>query len=315
MRLSETRFIIESNLPLLDYVKKDHISGNSSLRAMSKVYMLVPAIENLRTIPALRPTISKLTSNKVFSMTMENFNIESNIADQFMIDLSELKSQCQLIIQLANDTIPRMNQNTICIKLADDSTFDSMSETVKAFSNLFTLISANQKIDGDVKLSGIESGSMWVYAAATKATTKFLCSIFSDIYNIAKKFIELKKANALYRQLEIKTDILEKEKDVHNKMCEVLIKKIDEANNLNLPADETQQWIKCISSVATMIEKGNEVHPSLEAPQDIKTPLDSEIKGFIKATENVKLLSSTSEEPSTDNISDDTPTDDNSAEE
>lgn len=64
-----------------------------------------------------------------------------------------------------------------------------------------------------------------------------------------------------------------------------------------------------------MIEKGNEVHPSLEGPQDVKAPLDSEIKGFIKATKDIKLLSSASEKPSTDNISDDTPTDDNPTEE
>lgn len=315
MRLSETRFIIESNLPALDAVKCSDDPGNSSLSIMINIPDAIFAIDNLKVIQCLTPSITRLTSNEIYSMPMKNFKINKSRANDFMNSLAKIKEQCGLIVKLANDTVPKMDKDIICIKLADDSTFDSMSETVKAFSNLFNLISANQRIDGEIKLSGIESGSMWIYAAATKAATKLLNSIIDDIYGIVNKYIEIKKNNEIYKQLEIKTDIMEKEKEVHNKMCEHLIHEIDKANNLNLPQDEMQQWIKNISNIAILIEKGTEVHPSLAASSCEKSSRDNEIKKLENMTTEINLLSSSSKESSADNISNDTPTDDNSAEE
>lgn len=320
MRLSETRFIIESNLPLLDYVKKEHISGDSSLRAMSKVYMLVPAIENLRTIPALKPTISKLTSNKVFSMTMENFNIESKIADQFMIDLSELKSQCQLIIQLANDTIPRMDQNTICIKISENSSFDTIAKTAKAFDELFNLVNTNDKIDGTVKLQGVESGSAWLYAlATTAAAATFIETIVSCIYGIAKNHIEIKKSIETLKQLECITDVKKDEKEIMQALSKKYIEKLNNDKTFEENPEMQARWIKNIATMAQLVEDGMEIKPSLEAPKEKQECSAKKISEVASAIEDIKKLeaavSDIPEESPTDNISDDTPTNDNPAEE
>lgn len=320
MRLSKTRFIIESNLPLLDYVKKETIQGNGSLKAMSKVYMAVPAIENLRTIPALRPTISKLTNNKVFSMTMENFTIENNLAEQFMIDLHELKSQCQLIIQLADDTIPRMDKNTICIKLPENSTFDTIAKTAKAFDELLNLVNTNDKIDGTVKLQGVESGSAWLYAlATTAAAATFIETIVSCIYGIAKEHIETKKSIETLKQLECITDVKKDEKEIMQALSKKYIEKLNNDKTFEESPEMQARWIKNIATMAQLVEDGMEIKPSLEAPKEKQECSAKKISEVASAIKDIKKLeaaaSSASEEPSTDNISDDTPTDDNPAEE
>ena len=320
MRLSETRFIIESNLPLLDYVKKESISGNPSLRVMSKVYMAVPAIENLRTIPALRPIIRKITNNKAFSMTMETFNIEYNIADQFMIDLNALRAQCRLIVDIANDTVPRMDPNTICIKLPINSSFDTISKIAKAFDELFNLTNTNKKIDGTIQLQGVESGSAWIYAIAnTAAAAVFIEAIVSSIYSLVKEHIETKKSIEKLKQLNYITDIKKDEKELMHELAAKYIEKLNNDQKFEDNPEMQARWIKNIATMAQLVESGMEIKPSLEAPKEKQEGSSKKISEVASAIEDIKKLeaavSDIPKESPTDNISDDTPTDDNPAEE
>lgn len=320
MRLSETRYVIESNLPLLDNVKCENTSS-SNYRSMSKVYMAVPAIKQLRTIPSLRKTIGLLERNKVFSMTMETFTIEASEADRFMENLETLKTQCHLIVNLADDIVPRMDANTICIKLPSNASFSTVADIAKAFDDLFNLVNANNKIDGTIKLQGVESGSAWIYAlASTAVAALFIEKIVSCIYRLVNEHIETKKSIERLKQLECITEIKKDEKAIVHTLATKYINKLNNEMRFEEDPGVQGQWIKNIVTMVNLVERGMEITPSLEAPKDKQESTAKELSEITSAIEEIKKLEAAtsdnqSEEPSTDDVSNNSSQDSNTPEE
>ena len=320
MRLSETRFIIESNLPALDAVKCSDDPGNSSLSIMINIPDAIFAIDNLKDIQCLTPSITRLTSNEIYSMPMKNFKISKSIANDFMNSLAKIKEQCGLIVKLANDTVPRMTPNTICIKLPADCSFGTISKTAKAFDELFNLVNTNEQIDGTVKLQGVESGSAWLYALATTAATAiFVEKIVSCIYDIVKKHIETQKSIETLKQLKYITDVKKDGKEIMHELSKKYIEKLNNDKTFEENPEMQARWINNIASIAKLVEEGMKILPSLEAPKEKQVDSAKKIAKVTSAIEDIKKLeaavSDIPEESPTDNISDDTPTNGNPAEE
>ena len=299
MRLSETRYIIETNLPLLDLVKQSDTSS-ANIKNISRAYEIIPAIDNLSKIKCLKPILTRITANKIYSISMDTFTTDAGTASLFFNAINELKKQCKLIVDLSDETIPPMDENTICLRLPIDSSFDSMLDVTQAFSNLCNLISSNQNIDGCIKLSGVESGSIWLYAVASKAAAALFDTIAENIYNIANKHINYKKNVKMLEQLEIETDAKKKEQEVLNKLCDRFIEELDDKNGLKMPTDEREQWLRSIKSMAKMVEGGVEIHPSLAAPKEKQDASSSTIATLANDSKALKALASPTTESSVD---------------
>lgn len=299
MRLSETRYIIETNLPLLDFVKQADTSS-ANTKSISRAYEIIPAIDNLSKIKCLKPVLAKITASKIYSISMDTFTTDTSTADHFFNAINELKQQCKLIIALSNETIPPMDENTICLKLPVDSSFDLMLNVTQTFNKLCNLINSNQNIDGCIKLSGVESGSIWLYAVASKAAAALFDTITGNIYNIANKHINYKKNVKMLEQLEIETDAKKKEQEVLNKLCDKFIEELDGNNGLKMPADERKQWVRSIKDMAEIVEGGVEIHPSLAAPKEKQSASSSTIAALANDSKELNALASPPTESSVD---------------
>ena len=289
MRLSETRYIIESSLPLLELVKQADTSS-AGIKNISHVNEIIPAIDSLSKIKCLKPVLRKITSNKIYSISMETFTADGNVAMNFFNAINELKQQCKLIVDLSNETIPPMEENTICLKLPAEVSFDMLLRVTKTFSKLCDLINSNQNIDGHIRLSGVESGSIWIYAVASKAAAALFDNIAGNIYSIAHKYIEFKKNVKMMEQLEIATDVKMKEKEVLDKLCDKFIEELDGKNDLKMPMDERKQWINNIKEMTEIIEYGVEIRPSLTAPKEKQSEFDSTILTLADGAKELKAL-------------------------
>lgn len=304
MRLSEIKKIVEENKDLLNFNVEGH-PKDGNLRFVTGVQSILQAIHNLKVINSLGSIINQLESVPEISSiyTNEKVTVSTANANSFNAYLSSLKIKCDTILDIANDILPSMDENTICIKLPPETDLKMLSAISINFSSFFDTLLISAKIEGSITFGGVEAGCSWLYITVAGAQTFILLApqIINTIYSAYDKYIKMKALKLQMKQLEIETDAISDIGKLHHTFCKKELQLLSDNNSLSLNDETIDKLTRNVEKLTLLLEKGMEIHPAITAPIETQKIANKRISQLKEQTKELELLEAPKE--SDDNTS------------
>lgn len=295
MRLNEVRKIIEENIGFLNF-SSDSYGGDGSRRVVKNIPSILTGIDNLKSIPSLVNTIKDLENISTIPSirTTDTVIVTSTETQQFESRLSSLRLQCTAILNLANSILQPMDENTICIKLPEETDLKTVGTIANDFSSFFTIILATKspKTEGTFKFAGVEAGSAWLYITITGAVIPLIVQFTNAAYNAFDKYVATKKNMLQLQQLGIETTAKADIGNVLHALCEHEINRINEQESLGLDNESFKKHVHEMGKLVKLLETGTQIHPSLTAPAKEQEAVIKRIERLESQLKDTQLLQS-----------------------
>lgn len=175
------------------------------------------------------------------------------------------------------------------VKLPPNITLAELSTCARDLDNVFKQCPLLHNDDEQIKLRGVDVGSMWLtftIICTTAATTFYivnnLAAIVDKIVAIREHMAVLKQQEELARQTELKTDtlqtIVEVNKAVSKSLIENVAKELAIESGITSP-DDIEHIRGSIVMLKEWMDKGMEVYAAVDAPKEVKAafpPLEAQ---------------------------------------
>lgn len=291
MRLSEIRKIILENI---DNLSITHSSPNNNQVTIQNITKTVNALENLSQLTFLSKRIDGLRNmEEIYTARTSTILVAYSDFDVFNRRLTEFRTQCETIIDLAASTISPMNENTICVKLVETSNISDVKKLLLNLDEAFSQISNLTNYKGSAKFAGFESGTNWIYLVIDGS--KYVALVYLLIrcaYQIALDYNNYKLLQQRYQGAFIQNQSDEAIKDVISSMASRLTKEIDDSEKLEFVQDEINRFTHATTKLANILVEGNKVVASLTAPPEQQSKLAQSAKQISSQLNELKLLTS-----------------------
>lgn len=304
MRLSEMRMIIRENREKLKIDLSD-VSGNPNIKSVSNIPRCLKALDALKAVPSLTKIIERAESVQIICQvrTEQPIMIDTSKINLFTSTLSLLRTHCDAILSLADNILPEMSENTICIKLPDNITPDSLNEITETLSRFFDSLIPDGESHDIVRFIGVESGCSWIYFSIVLTTVLTIAKkAISLITEAFEKYIQIKKSLLDAQSMQLDFELKEEETALKKK---ILRSKLSQLENEQSP----EQFEKLIASSVALLkimEKGTEIHPPLtEGHQDAENETIKVYERIQSTLNDLQLLSEGLSQPAESEASQD----------
>lgn len=317
MRLSELYTELQSYSEKLKFVaeKKASVSTSTSTK------MTNPNNYLIKNMVEVNSTLYKLNKYSIFQEDIKRISSQENYLDIFAETVLipeniyrlyisvfvSIKAKISVIEFIYNETAPKFESNTLCFSFPDE---EQELLDLKVFSkNIITSLNQISNIPnfkGTVTFKGVESGSEWFYFSISgqeliEAFTILIPLIKACIIEAIETFKAYKRMKAI--------NLLEESNVQLTDIMQTLIRNsiANEKYFNNLSAEDQQRLIASAIMISDQIQKGSMVQFKLL--NQLNQPTDSQIDKQLKSSiDEIKLLN---ESPSTEPISDDSPSEEN----
>lgn len=279
MRLRQLKSIIEINLDKLNYIS-ERDKGNSGVFNIRGYLPIVQAVETFNQYKLFTAITTKIQSfDEIYNSTLLTIRVNAERAIEFDHLIKQLKASCVSFLEALDNALPKQDENSISVKLPNYNNLADLSEFVQKFNTILQQSLTNKYIDSKIELQNFDNGTLWIeiFLGGTLAVT-FFSSLAWAAAVVRKKIFEgdilLQKAKGLKLKNESIEDIIAANK----KQLELLT----EAETINLinqipEAKDDHEYLarlkNSIKMLAELIDKGTEIHPALEAPEEVKNLL------------------------------------------
>lgn len=231
--------------------------------------------------------------------------IDNAIASQFNSKRNILYNKMNTIIELYESMglAETKNPNAIDIKLPPCEDLDEYIKYLEKIEFIFTQCPFLQ-CDGEVlKFDSVDVGSNWLRLTIATAST---CMLLNNTAHLVDNALTLRSHYISIQQQEEKL----KSMQLKNEMAEELIKAFDLLRNAymddvivqlekdldkSLDPEERDKTERSLEKLVLLLDKGGEIYPSLDAPDDIQL-LFPKIESSLELPDNiVKYLEDKSE--------------------
>lgn len=166
------------------------------------------------------------------------------------------------------------------VKLPPNMTLSELSKCTKDMDNAFSKCPLLRCEDEEIRLRGVDVGSMWLtftIIGACAATgfyiAKNLAAIVSHVMVIRNQATICKQYEELVRQSTLKNDLLQKLIESHHTVIKELTKNVAEelaAENNITDHEKVEQIRLSLDIFKEWMDKGMEIYAAVEAPKEIK---------------------------------------------
>lgn len=290
MRLSEIRIIIRENQEKLK-ISVENVNGNPVVKSVSKVPECLKALNALKSIPSLAKIVQNAESIQSISQiqTEQAILIDTPKVNAFINALTLLNNHCNAIMNLADSILPEMSENTICIKLPDNITPDSLNEITETLARFFDSLIPDGESHGAVRFIGVESGCSWIYYSIVLTTVLAVAkNVISLITEAFEKYIQIKKSLLDANSMQLDIELKEEEIALKKKILRFKLAQFEKEQS-------PEQFEKLIASSVALLkimEKGTEIHPPLmEGHQDAEKETTKVYERIQSTLNDLQLLS------------------------
>lgn len=241
---------------------------------------LVRLLEPLRPFPEIETQIEIIysTHNTFYkgvtgAFTPSEWNQVCSALQKIKSSLTTMQSMCAAL---------GLDQNSLGfdIKLPPNISLAELSECSKDLNNIFAQCPLLHKDNEDIKLHGVDIGSIWLtftVICAGSATgfyiLKNLAAMVDEIIAIREHMAILKRQEEMARQAELKNEALQSVVSINKEITKSLMQNAAERlaakNEITAPED-----IECIRGTLDMlkewVDKGMEVYAAIDTPSEIK---------------------------------------------
>jgi hypothetical protein len=233
-------------------------------------------IEAFEPIPIAREQVTRLrnsflfqtTSNEVIYEGGDNYDLYS-AAKELIIILKGLR-------ELVTELIPPQDPQIVSIKLPEERDFAGVIKDLNAINTAISQNVLNDKISGVVVVKSWQPGSLWIdLYLGSPAAVGLVGGIAWAAAVVRKKWHEGSVMGNIADSMKIKNEMLEiLKKGVEDHVKLVVESEAKNLLNHNFAEDENPDQVERlkhgIKTFADLIQRGAEVHPALQAPEDVK---------------------------------------------
>lgn len=289
-------------------IVKDKDSTTRSVITLSNVLKFKDFLSQVEFISSLQETIDILKLSPLYGKYGKSEDLV-RLQPEAWQEISKLQSRLFLSISIILNTIcdsyKETTECTITLKLPDPRDLDDMINTLKTVQTIFAQNLHNEKIKGVVQIESWETGSFWIdLFVGTQAAVVLVGSIAWAAAVINKKRQEGLIIEEYVKGLKIKNNSLEDIRKGQEEAIQLLIER--ETHNIqsehfgDKDPEQFERLKMAIRTMADLIKRGTEIHPSLTAPEQVKN-LFPDTKHLESIESRVKLLDNKKDKSEEDN--------------
>ena len=247
--------------------------ANQVYTKFSSLTLIRQTINEIQELHIFEHYVRTLKSSAIFTSSTDEMTIQQGEAANILNNLNSLKTLSENFLDTLTKTLPEEDPNSVNIKLPQVNDFEELSNVSKQFHTALSQVLFNSEINGQTKIISVENGSIWFNVFVGLSAVTVVASLAWSAAVIYKKIQEGRLLEQQVRSLKVKneslSDILAAQKAETQLMIEA------EANHINSEhfkenAPENIERIKnSIAILADLISKGAEIHPTLQAPENV----------------------------------------------
>lgn len=296
MRLREVKFILESIDIKNSFLSFQSAAPRSGYNAKN-IINFKKFINVSEILPFFQSEIKLLKKSNLYSTTQDALHLSEDETNSIRLYSSYIVNAAEALCRVLSSIIPESRDNSIYIKLPCPKDFLSLISFQVDFEKSINQVITNDKINGNLKINSWESGSFWIeLALGSQAAVALIAGIAWSAAVISKKIKEGKILEQQVLSLEIKNeslqDILEKQKMVTDLLIQQEVRHLQVSHFDSDEDNEQFERLKMATKTfAELIQRGAEVHPALNAPEQAQN-LFPNYKNIETLASQIKLLES-----------------------
>jgi hypothetical protein len=291
MRIREIKNIISNNIGNFNF-KSESVGGNFSLKELNKFRRALYELENSKL---LIQDINDLKSSLVFQTGEDNIVVSSQELNRITLLKNNLSKLFKNILLSLESISGGQSENTISIKLPEIHDLEDLNKILNDIQSALQQAIINVKINGQIKIVNVESGSIWFdIFLGSMAALNLVGGLAWASAVVYKKIQEGKIFEQHARGLEIKNESLVEIQKAQKKSIDLLIDA--EARNLydeHFSNDDKEQISRLKHSInlfSKLMERGTEIHPLLNTPETVDN-LFPDPKNYLTIQSRIKQIS------------------------
>lgn len=287
MKNRQLRFLLEevtTDLQIVSTKSTDTLTGYSTLK-ISKLKQLRKGIYKLEKANLFESETQKIKESILFTTSNDSVTITGNEGEELFNEIVIIGYIVKSTAEILKSNQKEEDNNSISIKFPDLQDFEDLSYFSTEINKILKQSIVNDEINGSVKINNVENGSIWfdVYLGSTAAVS-LVGGLTWAAAVIFKKIQEGRIIQQHVESLGIKNESLKEIKEKQKEALELLIE--GETKNLyneNFKKENNEQFQRlkyCVKMLSELIEKGAEIHPALNQPENVKNlyPKNNELE-------------------------------------
>ncbi len=274
MRLRVMKKILEENVECLSVQRKDLGGSKYEITNYRDLYF---AIQNTAELGIIPSEFKKLEDLSFFHDKSQKIIIDSGSLNQLITIVNSINEQVVTVILAIKKAIPEQNENSVSIKLPEYNDLNSVSVFIKKIDTILkqTLVG---KYKGNIKFQNFDTGSSWleIILENKEAITFLAAFVYKATEFTIKNYLQWKQAEKMIESsvgIEVKAreQVLKSlENTVQQQSHHFASIQMKEFDISEGDQEYHTQLSHSIMEMAELLTQGTEVHPALDAPQEIQ---------------------------------------------
>ncbi len=273
--------------------KVEVIPNNQSYTKFSNLISIRQTINEIQELNIFEYFVMTLKTSAIFTSSANEMSIQQGEANVIISNLNSLKTLSENFLNTLTKTLPEEDPDSINIKLPQVNDFDELSNASKQFHIALTQVIFNKEINGETKIVSVENGSIWFNVFVGLSAVTVIASLAWSAAVIYKKIQEGRLLEQQVRSLKVKNesldDILVAQKAETQLMIEAEADHINSEYFKENAAENIERIKNSITILADLIGKGAEIHPALQAPENVSN-LFPDVKNLLGLESKIKRI-------------------------
>lgn len=281
MRLYNVYYTCKAALNGLKSIIEVPLQNNA--KQLKGWYIAKPALESILAIDFIKDDANKLyNALSPFDREKTNPDIGPNTYIVFSPLYKKIIAKLESVVDLYESLKDGTSKPGIDIKIPP---CESLKDYIKILNDIDFILTQCPYLSNEneeIKYKGTDVGSDWItFAIIVSSTASASLVILNNLASLVNKAIALKSNKKLldmeeetYKAMQMKNEVTQDVIDAFEKMKAITYKKyvdelVDELGEVDNPEEEAKVS-KSLEKLANLIDKGVEIHTSIETPKEIK---------------------------------------------
>ena len=298
MRLQEVYYICKDAAkawPEPTFEEK-RAAGGGVFYVLKNTAPVVETLNKLDEAAFLAERIEKVRTTAIRFRQLDGIaTFDGSAKTAFSKEFSELKVGVKTVVDMFGAMNYAQNTNGFDIKLPPNMSLADLSKCAKDLDTIFKQCPILARQDGDIALTDVDVGSIWLTFAivgGSVAILKGIAELVDKAMIVRSHYLTTKTQMEAARGLKIANDIIEQQKNVSETVSKALLEKVasELADKHTISAPEEIEHVKhSIDLLANWMSKGMEIYAAIQAPPDVKAVF-SPIEKQALPEETMRLL-------------------------
>ena len=275
MRLRIVKQTLDENLPLLRLVATKVPTNYGLAYRLTNSKEIQKAISEISKLDLFSDRIDKIKTYPLYTHSDNSILFSGTEYDGLLKEIEHLEEECRNLSNALTKLITEAVPDLISIKIPNPQNFADLEQTIAALNKVFSQTLFSDEIKGGIQIANFDNGSYWIDIVVIGAgVTKFIGALAWSGAVVYRKLQEGRLFAARAKSYEISNDlmkeVIEKSKEKVNqeaqREADFLYKTFYKGND-----NEQISRIKlALKELAELYSQGAEIHPALEAPDEIR---------------------------------------------